>query len=104
MYPHAFAFYDNNFGFVNFRYTSKKTSAGTTMVYAIVLEWPKTSTLSLGAPKVGTGTSVSLVGSGGADLTFKARPGGGIDITMPSVNFSDLPCKWAWVLQMAGLE
>jgi alpha-L-fucosidase len=72
-------------------------------VYAHVLKWPDSDTLSLGAPKVTSDTKVTLVGYKGAAFTFKDRAGGGVDVTFPVITALDVPCDWGWVLKMEGL-
>ncbi|XP_055958366.1 alpha-L-fucosidase isoform X2 [Patella vulgata] len=71
-------------------------------VYAILLDWPTGSTLSLGAPMTQTGTTVQLLGYSG-NFKWTARSGKGIDITIPPISASSIPCKWAWTLKLSGL-
>ncbi|XP_050411916.2 alpha-L-fucosidase [Patella vulgata] len=72
-------------------------------VYALVLDWPTGSTLSLGAPMTQSGTTVQLVGYSG-NLTWTARSGKGIDIQIPPIPTNKMPCKWAWSFKLSGLE
>ncbi|KAK6176168.1 hypothetical protein SNE40_014500 [Patella caerulea] len=71
-------------------------------VYAILLDWPTGSTLSLGAPMTQTGTTVQLLGYSG-NFMWKARSGRGIDITIPPISANKIPCKWAWTFKLSGL-
>ncbi|KAK6176160.1 hypothetical protein SNE40_014494 [Patella caerulea] len=71
-------------------------------VYALVLDWPTGSTLSLGAPMTHSGTTVQLVGYSG-NLTWTARSGKGIDIHIPPIPTNKMPCKWAWAFKLSGL-
>jgi len=83
-------------------YTSK-VSGTMTSVYAIVLKWPQSGVLSLGAITSSTNTTVSLLGYPGT-FTIKARPTGGSDITIPAIAEDKMPCKWAWVLKFNNLQ
>ncbi|KAI8492642.1 Tissue alpha-L-fucosidase [Branchiostoma belcheri] len=78
-------------------YTSKGDN-----VYAIVLDWPTTGQLTLGAPRSSSATKVTMLGW---PTPLKWAPGwsGGIQIQMPTAAPSQLPCQWAWVLQMQGV-
>jgi alpha-L-fucosidase len=82
-------------------YTSTMSGSATT-VYAIALSWPKGGMLSLGAVTPAPTTTVSLVGYPGM-LDWKARPAGGIDITIPAIPYDKLPCQWAWVFKLNNL-
>ncbi|ESO99505.1 hypothetical protein LOTGIDRAFT_158596 [Lottia gigantea] len=73
-------------------------------VYAIVLDWPTTSTLSLGAPNPQPDTTVSLLGYNGGTFTWKSRQGGGMDIMIPAISANKMPCQWAWVFKLSGLS
>ena len=98
-----------------YRYTSKKTetcenyaspsmcSAGTT-VYAIVLDWPKTGRLELGAVSPVSATSVQLMGYGGGPFKWQKGSGGGMIVDFPIIPANEMPCEWAWVLQLNNLQ
>jgi alpha-L-fucosidase len=73
-------------------------------VYAIVLDWPKDNTLTLGAPSPSDTTGVSLLGYHGDALSWKRAPSGGMTITIPSINYNNMPCEWAWVVKLEGLK
>ena len=80
--------------FLIFRYTAKKST-----VYAFILRWPKSNTVTLGAVKYQTQLSISMLGLA-EKLTFKVNPAGGIKVQMPLVPYSQLPCQWAWILSI----
>lgn len=85
-----------------YRYTKKKSSTGYT-VYAILLQWPKAGTLTLGAPQTTTATVVSLLGYQG-NFDWSKGPTGGIEIKFPLIGWNMMPCKWAWVLKLDGIS
>lgn len=85
-----------------YRYTKKKSATGYT-VYAILLQWPKTGTLTLGAPQTTTATVVSLLGYQG-NFNWSKGPTGGIEIKFPLIGWNMMPCKWAWVLKLDGIS
>ncbi|XP_050413353.2 alpha-L-fucosidase [Patella vulgata] len=72
-------------------------------VYAVVLDWPMGTTLSLAAPMPQTNTVVTMLGYPGP-FQWKARPSSGLDITILPIAANKLPCKWAWVLKFTNLE
>ena len=78
-----------------FRYTSK---AG--VVYAILLEWPSTEQLTLGAPKSTNYTQVTMLGYEGKFDWKPAADKGGVIITLPAIPVNKLPSKWAWVFKL----
>ncbi|XP_069112896.1 alpha-L-fucosidase-like [Argopecten irradians] len=84
-------------------YTSKK-AANQTVVYAIVLNWPKNDLLILGSPLVTSATQVDLIGYT-AELSWRALPEveTGMMITIPPVSVNTVTCKWAWVFRLTGL-
>ena len=82
------------------RYTSKPG-----LTYAIVLEWPKADTLSLGVPVPTEETTVTLLGLPGVKFSWKQLSvDKGIIITIPPLSVSDLPCQWAWVFRMSNVK
>lgn len=85
------------------RYTSRTTDAGT-YVYAILLKWPSAQDLplALGAPQPSEFTTVSLVGYTGY-FTWKPLEPTGMEIDIPTIPASDMPCQWAWVLRFTEL-
>ena len=84
------------------RYTAKRTSSGNT-VYAIILKWPTSPVLSLGAPKPSSRTKVTLLGYKGAPFTYMGPSGGGIVINIPKIPFNQMPGDWGWVLKLEAL-
>ncbi len=86
------------------RYTSKKSNIGRKDVYAILLNWPKGDTLTLGAPVTTSQTTVTLLGYKGDPFKWAAHSGGGIDITFPAIPENKMPCEWAWVLKLENLS
>ena len=86
----------------NVWYTSKETGKGL-VVYAILLEWPVTETLTLGAP-IGTRlTQVELLGYLGKGFSWQPGKSGGVIVQVPSIPLGKMPCKWAWVLKISKL-
>ena len=84
-------------------YTSAKVASGVPDVYAIVLQWPDGGKLMLNAPKTSTGTSVSMLGFSG-EIHWAAGSGGsGIVISMPDVQFDQLPSQYAWVFVLKNV-
>ena len=84
------------------RYTKKKSPSGYT-VYAILLQWPKAGTLTLGAPLTTSATEVSLLGYQGK-FYWKKGLTGGIEIDIPKIAWNLMPCKWAWVFKLDGIS
>ena len=86
--------------FFTFRYTSKPG-----VTYAIVLDWPKTDTLTLGVPIFTEATVVTLLGLPNVKFPWKQiSEHKGVIITIPHLPVSDLPCQWAWVLRMTNVQ
>ena len=81
------------------RYTSK---AGA--VYAIVLEWPDTDELTLGAPTATNFTQVTMLGYEGKFSWKPATDKGGIIVTLPGIPVNKLPSKWAWVFKLEKIQ
>lgn len=68
-------------------------------VYAFVLDWPRAD-LTLMLPRPGAATTVELLGHGCLD--WRERDGG-IEIAMPRLHPSDMPCRHVWTIKLAGL-
>ena len=66
-------------------------------VYGIVLDWPKTNILTLGA--VSQISQVTMLGYTGGPFKFAPHQGGGTDIMFPAIPENMMPCQWAWVLK-----
>ena len=88
------------FFFPTLRYTSKPG-----LTYAIVLDWPKTDMLTLGAPIPTEATVITLLGLPDVKFPWKQMSENkGVIITIPPLSVSDLPCQWAWVLRMTHVQ
>ena len=79
---------------VFYRYTSKGATA-----YAMVLTWPSTGNLTLGAYTPTASTTVSMLGVAGK-LNWKKNLKMGIDVQFPMVPISQMPSTDAWVLKL----
>lgn len=71
-------------------------------VYAVVLKWPKGNKLFLEAPVTTLQTSVHLLGYK-APMKWTKGESGGINIEIPFISYSDMPCKWSWVFKISNL-
>lgn len=69
------------------------------LTYAIVLQWPRNNTLTLGSVKPSSQTRVNMLGFDG-ELKFTPL-GQGMNVTFPRL--STVTSEWAWVLEMAGV-
>lgn len=83
------------------RYTSKKSESGIS-VYAILLNWPKGGSLTLASATPTPHTTVSMLGYTDV-FNWKENPAKGIDIIIPPIPSSQLPCQWAWTLKLENL-
>ena len=81
------------------RYTSKASS-----VYAIVLEWPKTSILQLQRPKTSKKTTVTMLGLRKQLKWSPLSKDNGISIDLKDIGFAQLPSTWAWAFELQNLE
>jgi len=82
------------------RYTSKPG-----VTYAIVLDWPKTDTLTLGVPIPTEATVITLLGLPDVKFPWKQiSEYKGVIIAIPPLPVSDLPCQWAWVFRMTYVQ
>ncbi|XP_012940107.1 alpha-L-fucosidase [Aplysia californica] len=95
--------YQNDSVAPNVWYTSGQTNSSEPAVYAILLSWPTSNSLRLGSPVASADTQVSLLGYPG-QFQFKPVPGGGLDISIPSIPTSSMPCEWGWVLRLTALK
>lgn len=77
-------------------YTSKAS-----VVYAILLDWPSTEDMLLGAPNCTQSTQVTMLGYEGK-FAWKPLAAGrsGIRVSLPSIPVNKLPSKWAWVFKL----
>ena len=80
------------------RYTSKADA-----VYAIVLKWPATTNLTLGAPKATEHTTVTMLGYEGKFAWEPIGDKGGIIVTFPAIPINKLPSESAWVLMLENI-
>jgi len=78
-------------------YTTKGPS-----VYATFLTWPVNNTLHFTAPVASPSTTVSMLGTP-KPVKFTSV-GGGITVTLPTLNPAELPSMYAWTLQFDGLS
>ncbi|XP_046650335.1 alpha-L-fucosidase-like [Daphnia pulicaria] len=79
-------------------YTSSKDGK---TVYAIVLFWPQSNVLNLGAPEVSSHTNITLIGyDKDVDIDWVVSPPG-IQITLPAK--SEVSSNWAWVVRLGNL-
>lgn len=83
-------------------YTTKTTGTGATTVFAIMLDWPESNSLTLGLPKPTADTEVSMLGYSG-QIAFSMNPIGQMVITLPQIPFNKMPCDYAWVFKMERL-
>lgn len=84
------------------RYTSRPVGTHST-VYAIALRWPVDNQLYLDAPITTSATNVTLLGYP-TPLKWSPASLEGIRINVPALDENELPCKWAWVFRIEGLE
>ena len=87
--------------FTHGRYTMK-SNGNSKDVYAFLLKWPTGNTLTLGAPIPGSTTVVSLLGHKGS-LDYKQTGKQGIVIILPIMDFSLMPCQWAWTFKLTSI-
>lgn len=80
-------------------YTSKAS-----VVYAILLDWPSTEDMLLGAPNCTQSTQVTMLGYEGK-FAWKPLAAGrsGIRVSLPSIPVNKLPSKWAWVFKLENV-
>jgi len=85
------------------RYTQAKDGA----VYAFLLTWPASPTLTLtqvnGTSQQGV---VSMLGLGGEALKWTPVKGqaGGVVVTLPVLTPSNLPCQYVWTLKLVNFS
>ncbi len=89
------------------RYTSsgktQRGRQGEVGVYAILLDWPRSNKVQLGAVFPSAATRITMLGVPGQSLTWEKYSGGGIVVTLPLLSPALLPCQWAWVLKIENL-
>ena len=84
------------------RYTQGKDGS----VYAFLLEWPATTTITLtqvnGSSAKGV---VTMLGwTGGVLKWMTAGEAGGIVITLPVLTPSNMPCQYVWTLKLVNFS
>lgn len=84
-----------------FRYTVSKYSP--LLVYAFLLEWPEDNIVKLGAPIPSNKTLVNLLGHP-IPIPWKRDPAGGMQLNLPDIPFSKMPCMWAWSFRLLELS
>lgn len=72
-------------------------------VYATALQWPSNNTLFLGAPIPTEQTTVSLLGLH-LEIKWTKGKSGGMNLIIPPIPYNQMPCKWAWVFKISGLQ
>ena len=72
-------------------------------MYAIVLKWPATTNLTLGAPKATEHTTVTMLGYEGKFAWEPISDKGGIIVTFPAIPINKLPSESAWVLMLENI-
>ena len=72
-------------------------------VYAYLLKWLTGSTLTLGAPIPGSTTVVTLLGHQGS-LDYQRTGDQGINVTLPVISFTRMPCQWAWAFKLTSVS
>lgn len=78
------------------RYTASKAESN--VIYCLVLDWPLTNEIILGALKDKQVSMVTLLGSD-VTMTF-SQEAQGLRVLFPVLNVHKLPCLWAWALKI----
>ena len=73
-------------------------------MYAILLEWPLTDELTLGAPISTSETQVTMLGYKGEFNWKPATDKGGIIISVPCIPANQLKSRWAWVFKLLNVH
>jgi len=76
------------------------TANGAT-VYAIALSWPENNILRLSEPIPTSNAAFSLLGYGDVNYTYNNNV---IQVQLPSIPISEMPCQWSWVIEMTGVK
>ena len=80
-------------------YFLKRYTTTDSAVYAIVLEWPDSNSLSLGSVKTSSTTTATMLGYGKVDFQ---NSNGVVQVTFPNLPL-DTPLMWAWVIKFEGV-
>uniref|UniRef100_A0A3Q1HZB6 alpha-L-fucosidase n=1 Tax=Acanthochromis polyacanthus TaxID=80966 RepID=A0A3Q1HZB6_9TELE len=70
-------------------------------IFAILLEWPNTGAVILSEP-VATQGQTQLLGHG--SLQWEPVKPSGLQVLLPQLSFSQMPCQWAWTLRLTGVK
>ena len=73
-------------------------------MYVILLEWPLTDELTLGAPISTSATQVTMLGYKGEFNWKPATDKGGMIVTFPGIPVSKLPWQRAWALKLENVK
>ncbi|KAJ8038027.1 Alpha-L-fucosidase [Holothuria leucospilota] len=75
------------------------------IVYAFVLDWPEDNVLDLGSPVPSAETIVTMLGVE-TPLQWEkgTKPGVNITIHFPVLAGPQMPCDYAWILKMQGVQ
>ncbi|GFO40534.1 alpha-l-fucosidase-like [Plakobranchus ocellatus] len=95
----------------NIWYTSKPAAStkgaesGLTDVFAILLKWPEdlSHPLILADPIPTDSTQISLLGYEGPVFPWIHHVGSGLEINLPMIHATSMPCEWAWVLKLTDI-
>ena len=69
-----------------------------------MLEWPKTTNLTLGAFNPSKELKVQMLGYPGYLEYIPHFGGWAIEVQVPDIPVDQLQSKWAWVLKMTGVD
>nr|CAD7449331.1 unnamed protein product [Timema bartmani] len=94
-YTHSIIIHIIIFSLTSLKYTQKKTNS---VVYAIVLNWPKNGLLLLGSPTLVPESTITLLGYTG-NLQWNETDNG-IKIQFPDRD--NVKSKWAWALKLTN--
>jgi len=70
-------------------------------VYAIFITWPDNDVLTLQAPIPSQKAAIQMLGYGELSYTYTNEQ---LSIDLSSISVSQLPCQWAWAIQMVGVS
>ncbi|XP_006883722.1 PREDICTED: tissue alpha-L-fucosidase [Elephantulus edwardii] len=99
------------YGSKPWRVQSEKKKNGTTVwytsknsiVYAILLQWPPNGILSLASPNASTTAKIKMLGIPG-QLKWSRDPNWGLLISLPPFQPSSFPVRFAWTLELNGVQ
>lgn len=79
-----------------------KNTAGQEVVFAIATTWPKNDQLVLGTPKPTSNAQVTWFGYKG-DIKWREEKSQMV-LELPKVSLSEIPCQYAWVFKLTGVN